>query len=331
MAYLDDGHIKLVEAGTITVKHGDTIYSLLKNTKYSVLHTKTLATSAHRTEDLQAQRRWRKWSMIGVVGNKMCEHDHGSVDPTSLFTSYGEAIAATVSARRSSDGKGRVGIVMYFPQSYKHRPSYMVTTHHDGGLWENPKHCVVERISTNLVMYQTHSDIGILKANQHIDGQFGPIIIGHTEAFRCPGRLSDALVAISGHSPITASEMRDFITSFTEASMESVDPQVTRCVHESSCIRCGATRARKKCGECMSRYCSRTCQKLHWKEHKRLCKKVASARGLELSDRSGTFGQTMRGMHRNRMDNIMHDMYLSGVRNTYGDMIADRMAKHGSL
>ena len=77
-----------------------------------------------------------------------------------------------------------------------------------------------------------------------------------------------------------------FSVPFVEQSFEGIDPKGTRGLCEEGCRLCGKSRksdgnALSKCGRCQTvRYCSAECQGGHWKEHKKVCKRLHELVGL---------------------------------------------------
>ncbi len=223
---------------------------------------------------------------IGVAGSD--PYKILPVDPNQLYATYPLAIAAVVKGRRASPDVD-MGILIYVPRKRKNPPAYMVSSHYNGGIWRDDKHCFTEQISDTLVAYQTDSDFGLVEASAHLPS-YGPIIIGHIDRFRPPGRISSALIAyyrfIQGL--IDPEESKELLRNFHLTILTS-----------RKCRFCSTRKPGQKCNLCLVPYCGKECQKVDWPRHKKECKQIASARGLQLPKSSGLGDRSIEAVEDN--------------------------------
>lgn len=89
---------------------------------------------------------------VGIAGSDI--YKTLPVDPAQLYSTYDEAVSTVVKGRREKPNVD-LGILIYFPQKSNCKPSYMVSTYYNGGIWRDTKHCFTERISDTLVALPT--------------------------------------------------------------------------------------------------------------------------------------------------------------------------------
>jgi hypothetical protein len=252
---------------------------------------------------------------IGVAGSD--PYQTLPVDPNQLYPTYPLAVAAAVRGRRANPDVD-LGILIYFPQNRKNKPNYLVSPHYNGGIWRDDKHCFTEQISETHVAYLTDSDFGLVKSNAHIPS-YGPIIIGHIDRFRPPGRISSALVA---YYRFSQGLIERFLPDLEKTKEESKD--LFRNFHPAllnnrKCRLCNTRKPGKKCNICLIPYCDKECQKIDWPRHKKECKQMASARGLQLSDPTGLVDKSIEVLRHNhdvlRMDEHFLRCYQTGIEN----------------
>ncbi|CAJ1403949.1 unnamed protein product [Effrenium voratum] len=84
----------------------------------------------------------------------------------------------------------------------------------------------------------------------------------------------------------TPEELEELLESKRAAWRASAPSVASAASGASACAGCGGKQPRPfQCGTCKTvRYCSPECQKSHWKEHKRRCRKRVTANICVLSD-----------------------------------------------
>ena len=300
----------ILDNGVLVASHGSKFYTLDPVQQYLEIRVYPDVSSS----DVHPPK--RPHSVIGVAGSDT--YKTLPVDLNHLYPTYPLAVAAAVKGRR--DNPVDIGILIYFPQKSKYKPSYMVSPYYNGGVWRDDKHCFAEQISDSLIAYQTNSDFGLVKTNAHLSHKYGPVFIGHVDRFRPPGRISSALVAnyryetgqIERHLPIlrqTESERKELSRNFS--------PMI---LNDRKCRLCNARKPSQKCKICLVPYCDKNCQRIDWSRHKQDCKQIASIRGLQTSDKTGLCDKFMTVARDKddelRMDEHFLKIYQTGIENS---------------
>ncbi|KIY73335.1 hypothetical protein CYLTODRAFT_485498 [Cylindrobasidium torrendii FP15055 ss-10] len=86
----------------------------------------------------------------------------------------------------------------------------------------------------------------------------------------------------AAYKPKKEKSEKAFVVSFIAPILPLSQVDIGRIMHNTGCVLCGEKGA-NRCAQCHSTsYCSRECQKAHWKEHKAMCKSLKGGKWLPL-------------------------------------------------
>ena len=197
--------------------------------------------------------------------------------PDVCLHSYPEAMVAF-----EKDVRQNKQLMIFVPSKNKHRISYFVG---DSPLllWQQENHVAWTQLDTFKV-YETNSDFGTVKRNEHWPEMFGDVVVTHKSGM--VPKISQTLFnkLFAAQSRLFADMKQQIKDEYDNLSSEAKNLIMLIFANDGCCLVCKKQGCSTRCEICRTKYCSRTCQKKNWKNHKKLCKQVAKHTGSGPSD-----------------------------------------------